>query len=105
MVDNTLEEIMIYCTQCGKKNDNDATFCNYCGAQLEKINTHQKSRKLTSMALCVTLLLLIIFAIITTIFHIKGSGIQFDWSSETPNGQSINIVESDKQHDTKDTKK
>ena len=29
---------MVYCTKCGNKNDDDAEFCNKCGAALDNEN-------------------------------------------------------------------
>ena len=78
---------MIFCTQCGKQNDMDATFCNFCGAQLEKLSTNKKFKKKSSFILWLTLSILLVCAIATTFFHIKGSGIEFDWSYETSTDQ------------------
>lgn len=45
----------MYCTKCGKKNEKDTVFCNYCGKQImeeEKFNyTVEKTAKNNPLAI------------------------------------------------------
>ena len=36
---------MVYCSKCGKKNDNDAEFCNKCGNSLKKTDSEDVDYK------------------------------------------------------------
>lgn len=82
-----------YCSECGEKMDDDASFCQNCGAKSENVNKSEKNNKALILGLIGAVIILILaIGFITGGFGLFGENTSIIFISESPVANSGNFT-------------